>query len=67
MAAMKALNAFPHWKLQAVAREVENAHRIGRPCLIGTTNVRSPGIEVWGRRWRSPEDWMIVVWGIGQN
>ena len=24
---------------QAVAREVENAHRIGRPCLIGTTNV----------------------------
>lgn len=31
-------------KWKAVAREVENAHRIGRPCLIGTTNVENSEI-----------------------
>ncbi|CAK8987486.1 unnamed protein product [Durusdinium trenchii] len=31
-------------KWKAVAREVENAHRIGRPVLIGTTNVENSEI-----------------------
>ncbi|CAE7669945.1 SECA1 [Symbiodinium pilosum] len=31
-------------KWKACAREIENAHRIGRPCLIGTTNVENSEI-----------------------
>eukprot|EP00933_Yihiella_yeosuensis_P050853 TRINITY_DN48665_c0_g1_i1.p1 TRINITY_DN48665_c0_g1~~TRINITY_DN48665_c0_g1_i1.p1 ORF type:complete len:1337 (+),score=327.26 TRINITY_DN48665_c0_g1_i1:62-4072(+) len=31
-------------KWKAVAREIENAHRIGRPVLIGTTNVENSEI-----------------------
>lgn len=31
-------------KWKAVAREIENAHRIGRPVLVGTTNVENSEI-----------------------